>query len=191
MNERQARWNDRHAKGEETHGFRPSKTLERAVRDEPPGVALDVACGSGRHAIYLAEKGFHVVALDYAEAGIEAMMAEARRRGVDDLVEPDAADVESDEFTLDAGRFDVVCDFFFLHRPLLPKLRDAVAPGGLFVAAIHVESPEKAAGHRFLLAPGELRKTVESWGYDILYSSEGATDGNDHATAEIVARRPG
>ncbi|MFO0589488.1 MAG: methyltransferase domain-containing protein [Polyangiaceae bacterium] len=191
MNERQTRWNDRHARGEETHGFSPSPLLDRAIAEEPPGVALDVACGSGRHAIRLAEKGFHVVALDYAQAGLDVMMTEARRRSVDELLEPTLADIESEDFRLDAGRFDVVCDFFFLHRPLLPKLRDSVAPGGLFVAAIHVESPENAAGHGFLLSPGELKKTVASWGFDILYSNEGTTNGHPHATAEIIARRPG
>lgn len=190
MNDRLARWNDRHARGEETHGFRPISLLDKALEGEPPGVALDIACGSGRHAIRLAEKGFHVVAIDFAEAGIQAMMTEARRRSVDELIEPDTRDIESPDFQLDAGRFDVVVDFFFLHRPLFPKVRDSIAPGGLFVAAIQVESPENAAAHRFLLEPGELRTMVTSWGYDILYSNEAALNGHAHPTAEIIARRP-
>lgn len=190
MNERLSKWNERHARGEETHGFRPVALLDRALEGEPPGVALDVACGSGRHAIRLAEKGFHVVAIDFSQAGIDAMMAEARRRSVDELIEPVVADIESPDFTLDVARFDVVTDFFFLHRPLFPKLRDSVVRGGLFVAAVHVESAENAAGHRFLLTPGELGDMVSAWGFDNVYSNEGVLNGSARATAEIIARRP-
>lgn len=192
MNDRRARWNERHAKGEETHGFLPSPPLAEAVRDEPPGVALDVACGSGRHALYLAERGFHVVAVDWSQTGIDALLAEARRRGVDERIEGIVADLEAGEFSVDPGRFDLVCDFYFLSRPLLPALRDAVVPGGLFVAAIHVQSPSDTAPHGFLLEPGELHSTVAGWGFRILRSNDGAaaTNGHAHAASEIVARRP-
>jgi SAM-dependent methyltransferase len=191
MTERRDRWNERHARGEETHDYRPSPPLASAVRDEPPGVALDLACGSGRHALYLAERGFHVVAVDWSQTGIDALMAEARKRGVDENIEPVVADLEAGEFKLDPGRFDLVIDFYFLDRALLPAIRDSVVPGGLFVAAIHVQSPQDAASHSFLLEPGELHRVVSGWGFDILHSNDGAaaTNGHAHATSEIVARR--
>ena len=88
---------------------------------------------------------------------------------------------------------DLVCDFYFLHRPLFEPIRRAVRPGGLLVAGIHVaDAAGRAAPHAFLLAPGELRALVESWGWDVLHGREGSSteSGHHHATAEIVARRP-
>ncbi len=192
MSEHRDRWNERHARGDETHDYRPSAPLPEAVRDEPPGVALDLACGTGRHAIYLAERGFHVVAVDWSQTGIDAMMAEARRRGIEEQIEPFVADLEAGEYKIDPSRFDLVCNFHFLHHGLLPAIRDGVVPGGLFVAAVHVKSAGDTAPHRFMPEPGELHRIVSGWGYQILHSNDGvaATNGHGHATSEIIARRP-
>ena len=73
------------------------------------------------------------------------------------------------------------------------QIRRAVRPGGLFVAAIHVEDAAGSeAPHSFLLAPGELRALVGGWGWEVVHAREGASSetGHRHATAEIVARRP-
>jgi tellurite methyltransferase len=192
MHERQIRWNERYARGEETYDYQPSPPLPEAIQSLAPGLALDVACGAGRHAIYLAERGFRVVAVDWAQAGIDTLLAEARRRGLADRIEPVLADLEAGDLAIEPSRYDVVCDFYFLSRPLFPAVRDGVRPGGLFVAAIHVESAGAGAPHRFLLEPGELRRTVLEWGFEILHERDGASQekGHQHATAEIVARRP-
>jgi len=191
MHERQTRWNERYARGEETYAYRPSSPLPDAVRDVSPGLALDLACGAGRHALYLAERGFRVVAVDWAQQGLDALMAEARRRGVDGRIEPVIADLDAGRFSINQSHFDVVCDFYFLNRSLFPAMRDGVREGGLFVAAIHAESATAEAPHRFLLAEGELRRIVDSWGFEVVCSRESASsgEGHQHATAEIVARR--
>src|SRR5262245_19630142 len=137
MHERQIRWNERYTRGEETYDYHPSPPLPAAVHGLAPGLALDLACGAGRHAIFLAERGFRVVAVDWAQAGIDALRAEARRRGVDDRIEAVVADLEAGQLSIEPSRYDLVCDFYFLSRPLFPKMRDGVRPGGLFVAAIH------------------------------------------------------
>ncbi len=211
MNERRARWNDRYSRGEETHDFAPSSPLPAAV-DEllrsrghglhpatsglpgSPGLGpsiecLDVACGAGRHALYLAERGLHVVAVDWSENALSLLSDEAARRGLSDRVAIKTADIEAGEYIPSPNSFDLVCDFYFLSRPLLPSLLDAVKPGGLFVAAIHVESAESAAPHRFLLAPGELQRAVASRSFDVLHASEAVHREGAAATAEIIARR--
>lgn len=192
MHERQSRWNERYSRGEETYDYRPSPPLPEAVAGLAPGLALDIACGAGRHAIYLAERGFRVVAMDWAQAGIDVLLAEAKRRNVADRIEAAVVDLEAGEVSLGADRYDLVCDFYFLSRRLFPAMRDAVRPGGLFIAAIHVESAGAEAPHRFLLEPGELRRTVLEWGFEILHERDGDSQekGHHHATAEIVARRP-
>jgi tellurite methyltransferase len=191
MQERQVRWNERFSRGEETHAYRPSPPLPEAIEGAPPGLALDIACGAGRHSIYLAERGFRVVAVDWAQRGLDALMAEAERRGLADRIEPVLADLEAGDFRIEPGRYDVVCDFYFLSRALFPAMRDGVREGGLFVAAIHVESASAEAPHRFLLAPGELGRIVSGWGFELVHSSEGPSQegGHQHATAHIAARR--
>jgi SAM-dependent methyltransferase len=192
MNERLQKWDDKFSRGEELHGFAPSDPLPRAIAGVPAGLALDLASGAGRHALFLAEHGWRVRALDGSQAGIERMMEEARRRGLESRIDASVRDLESDDFALEGEAFDLVCDFYFLHRPLFEQIRRAVRPSGLFAAAIHVQAEAGAAPHGFLLRPGELRATVEGWGFQILHAREGASTeaGHHHATAEIVARKP-
>jgi tellurite methyltransferase len=193
VNERLRKWDEKFARGDELHGFAPSAPLPDAVRGRAPGLALDLACGAGRHALFLAGQGWRVLAIDGSRAGIDRMLDEARRRGVEDRIEARTGDLESESFSLEPDAFDLVCDFYFLHRPLFAQIRRAVRPGGLFVAAIHVE--DRAGGeapHSFLLAPGELRALVDGWGWEVVHAREGVSSetGHRHATAGIVARRP-
>ena len=180
-------WNKRFASGGELHGYAPSPPLPRAVEGVAPGLALDLACGAGRHAIFLAERGWRVHALDGAQAGIDRMRAEARRREVADRIEPRLVDLEAPGLSLD-GAYDLVCDFYFLHRPLFEQIRRVVKPGGLFAAAIHVRTATDEKG-RFLLQPDELRSLFADW--EVLHYREGSAAESDHhhGTAELIARR--
>ena len=185
-----SKWDDRFARGEELHGYAPSPPLPGAVAGIAPGLALDLASGAGRHAIWLAERGWRVHAIDGSRTGIELMWNEARRRGVVERIEARLADLEEPHFTLPPDSYDLVCDFYFLRRPLFEQIRRAVRPGGLFVAALHVKGGAEPG--RFVLEPGELRALVETWGWEVLSSRQGESPegGHRHPTAEIVARRP-
>lgn len=191
MNERLVRWNERYRRGEETFGFAPSSPLPAAVAGRAPGLALDLACGAGRHAIYLAERGWQVVAVDGAEAGVELMRREAARRGVADRITAHVADLMARPrgFSLAADGYDLVCDFYFLDRTLFDDIRAAVRPGGLFVAAIHLADPGDPPDR--LLAPGELARIVAPWGWQVDLA-EGASreHGHGRGTVHLVARRP-
>ena len=193
MNERLQRWDEKFARGEELQALEPSAPLPTAIEGVAPGLALDLASGAGRHTLFLAERGWRVHAIDGSRVGVERMMSEAARRDVAGRIDARIADLESAGIALDRDAYDLVCDFYFLHRPLFEQIRAAVRPGGLFVAAIHVEEASRGtAPHRFLLAPGELSKLVASWGWDVVHAREGASSERDHrhATAEVVARRP-
>jgi len=189
MSDRIGEWNERFARGEELHGGIPSPPLPAAVEGVPPGLALDLACGAGRHAIFLAERGWRVLALDGSQAAIERMLAQARERGVAGRIAARVADLEAQGLALTVAAYDLVCDFYFLHRPLFEQIRGAVRPGGLFAAALHVRSSPEEKG-RFLLKPGELAAAFAGW--TILHHREGASaeGGHKHATAELIARRP-
>jgi SAM-dependent methyltransferase len=190
MSDQIRKWDERFARGEELHDDQPSPPLPAAVAGIAPGLALDLASGAGRHALWLAERGWRVHAVDGSRVGSERMMKEARRRAVADRIEARIADLEDPAFTIDTDRYDLVCDFYFLHRPLFEQIRVAVRRGGLFVAAIHTKGGT-SEGH-YVLHPGELRRIVESWGWSVVSFREGdsAESGHRHPTAELVARRP-
>src|SRR4051794_41834322 len=90
------------------------------------------------------------------------------------------ADLERREFTIEANAYDLICDFHYLQRDLFPDIREGVRPGGVAVAAIHLEGS-------FALRPGELREEFAGW--KILYYSEGAEPGRSRRSARIIARR--
>jgi SAM-dependent methyltransferase len=154
----------------------PDPLLVQAADLLPPGRALDIACGAGRHALHLARLGWSVTAVDASPVAIAALRARGRGLAIDARV----GDLEGG-FPLDTGTYDLVCDFFYLQRNLFPALRDATRPGGAFAGAIHLAGP---GSHRFVLEPGELRDLFAGW--KILYYSEG---GEGRPTARIVARK--
>jgi rhodanese-related sulfurtransferase len=125
------------------------------------GAALDVACGRGRHALLLASDGFRVRAIDADPARIDALriVADRLHLAVDAAVE----DLERGAPALGERAFDVVLVFNYLHRPLLPAIVAAVAPGGLLL--YETFTIEQAARGRptspaHLLEDGELARLV-------------------------------
>ncbi|HUQ71942.1 MAG TPA: class I SAM-dependent methyltransferase [Planctomycetaceae bacterium] len=124
----------------------------------PPGRALDVACGLGHHAIWLAERGWQVTAVDVSPVGL------AKARELADqwnaAVEWRAADL--DEFCPDVAAFDLIAVFRFLDRRQLPqRLTNALKPQGrlvycTFCAMQAVATDGHVRNPAFVLQPGEL-----------------------------------
>jgi SAM-dependent methyltransferase len=185
-----ADWNERYSRGE--HIIKePMPLLVRVAETLKPGRALDLACGAGRHAIFLAERGWNVTAVDASQSGIELAKETASERGVE--VDWQVADLERAEFEIEAEGYDLIGDFYYLQRSLFPLIRMGVRPGGIVVAAIHMvdEAPDvKPMNPAFLLKPGDLRAEFETW--EILHDYEGTPteEGHRRRSAEIVARKP-
>jgi SAM-dependent methyltransferase len=197
MNDQLAKWEERYGRGDGVHDFKPSPPLPLAASFAEPGLALDLAAGAGRHALFLAEHSWRVIAVEGTRAGIDLMLAEAQRRGVEGSIDARHADLESRPrgFEIEPNTYDLICDLYFLDRSLFDEIRAGVRPRGLFAAAIHIDDPvaSEASNRSFVLRPGELRSLVDGWGWQILHSFEGAPreGGHQRATAEVVARRPG
>jgi 2-polyprenyl-3-methyl-5-hydroxy-6-metoxy-1,4-benzoquinol methylase len=96
---------------------------------------LDLACGSGRHAIAAAERGATVVAVDRDSARLAEARTEAARRRL--AIEWIQADLEGT--WPDFGQFDAVLLFNYLDRARMPKVTDAVRPGGLLIFETFLE----------------------------------------------------
>ena len=150
------------------------------------GTALDVACGSGRHARWLAERGLVTTAMDRDTAAIARLRDEADRRHLP--LRADALDLERGQVTLGTGAFDVVVVVHYLHRPLFPALRDALRPGGLLIYETFTRAQAargKPTNPAFLLEPGELRALVAP--LEVIVEREGDVEGT--MLASVIARR--
>ena len=150
------------------------------------GDALDVACGRGRHALWLARRGYATLALDRDLTAVQAVRDHAAHAGV--RVRAEVADLESGSPVIPAAAFDVVVVVHYLHRPLLPALREALRPGGVLVYETFTRAQAqrgRPTNPAFLLAPGELRELVQP--LEILVEREGDFEGK--MLASVIARR--
>ena len=162
--------------------FTPAPLLIEAADLLSPGRALDLACGPGRNALYLASLGWSVVAVDASPAAIRILRERAAASGVN--VDAHYADLESGSFRIELGAYDLISDFFYLQRSLFPQIKEGVRPGGVVVAEIHLRDDQP---HRFVLEPGEL--WAEFHGWKIHSYSESRQAGHDRPSARIIARR--
>jgi SAM-dependent methyltransferase len=157
----------------------PAALLVQVADLLPPGRALDLACGPGRNALYLAGLGWQVTAVDRSAVAIAYLKQQ------NPAIDARLADLEHGGFSITPSGYDLVCDFHYLQRDLFPAIRDGVREGGVFTGAFHLYEP----GHNseFSLQPGELRAEFAGW--KILYYSESPEPGRSRRTARIIARR--
>jgi len=183
-------WNARYRSGEragEDLEAAPTLLLVETALRLKPGRALDLACGTGRNALWLAEHGWSVTAVDAAEAAIEILRSRASARGV--TVDARVANLEKGEFDIGSSSWDLIAICYYLQRNLLEPARQGVVPGGLLLVIVHITDPgEEPTAHR--LRPGELKNYFDGW--EILHHYEGMPNDAAHqrSVAEVVARRP-
>ena len=131
----------------------PSPWIVRFAPLIAPGArVLDLACGHGRHARFLAARGHRVVAVDRDGAALATLA------GVPG-VETRGLDLEAGAWPLPGERFDAIVVVNYLHRPLFGHLRDALAADGVLLYetfALGNEAYGRPANPDFLLRPGEL-----------------------------------
>jgi SAM-dependent methyltransferase len=140
----------------------------------PPGEVLDLACGSGRHARYLAALGHPVTALDRdgsalalaAGPGITTMEYDLEQEGA--------------RWPFAPGRFAGIVVTNYLHRPLMAPLCASLAPGGVLIYetfALGNEAFGKPSNPAFLLGRGELLAHARDAGLHVLAFEEGVASG--------------
>jgi tellurite methyltransferase len=183
-------WNERYRTGDrakEDLEQSPNPLLAEIAAKLLPGKALDLACGTGRNAVWLAEHGWRVTAVDGAEAAIGLLQQRAAQRGV--TVETQVADLEKGEFRIDPDAWDLILMCFYLQTSLFEPAKRGVKPSGIVLAIVHIAAPgEEPTEHR--VRPAELKTYFED--FEILHYREGAPNDPAHKrlSAEIVARRP-
>ena len=150
------------------------------------GDALDVACGGGRHAVWLAERGLRTCAVDRDEEAVRELAHEAERRALP--LRAEVLDLEAGPVHFSPPAYDLIVVVHYLHRSLFPTLIGSLRPGGVLVYDTFTRA-QAARGHprnpAFLLEPGELVALVRP--LEILASREGDYDGR--MVASVIARR--
>lgn len=188
------RWNDRYAQPDRQ--WMPETPAEWLVAHAEllsgGGRALDVACGDGRNALYLAQLGYTVDAVDVSDVAIGALRAETEARGLTTAIAPRVVDLECEP--LPPGPYDVIVMTNFLQRDLFEPLQDALAPGGLLVfetlARAHVDDLGHSFNPAYLVERGELPRAFGR--LEIVDHHEGVSQrsGGPRGVAGIVARKP-
>lgn len=155
-------WDERYAAGQahdHVHGD-PNPELVALVEDTAPGRALDLGTGRGRHAIWLAQQGWRVVAVDFSPVGIEEARRQAAGAGVD--VEWVVGDART--WVPAEGGFDlVVIAYLHLEAEALQRAASWLRPGGRLLVLGHAVR-NLTDGHggprdpRYLHTPESLRE---------------------------------
>ncbi|MBI4526450.1 MAG: methyltransferase domain-containing protein [Deltaproteobacteria bacterium] len=168
----QKKWDERYAQG---HGIdRPAAFLEHIFLEFSwcikPGRALDVATGRGRNALFLAQRGFAVEALDVSVTALKEAAKRADELGLNIVFRQ--ADLDHVELPHDA--YDLIVNFNFLQRSLIPKIKNAARPGGYVIFETYLID-QRLVGHprnpSYLLGHNELLELFRD--FRILYYREG------------------
>lgn len=136
--DKRERWNRRYAGGDSHATPVPSPFLVAEIAGLHPGRALDVACGAGRHAVWLAQQGWRVTAVDFSAEALALARDLAARRGVSiDWIEADVVG-----WRPPSGAFDLVCVLYLQlpaaeRRMALAHAADALRAGGTLVVLGH------------------------------------------------------
>ena len=136
----QPSWDERYGGEGRTWSGRPNAVLVAEAADLAPGRAVDLGCGEGGDAIWLAEQGWQVTAIDFSEAGLRKAADHAAERGVADRIEFRQADLRT--WAPEGEQWDLVssCFLHLLDDGMLratAQMAEAVAPGGTLIVAGH------------------------------------------------------
>jgi SAM-dependent methyltransferase len=146
----------------------PAKPVILAASTLKPGRALDLACGSGRHARWLISRGWAVTAIDRNAGAVRELKEQYP------AIDARAADLEKSEFSIELESWDLIVCWLYLQRELYPEIRDGLRPGGIAALCALLVG-------RYAVQRGELRSYFPDW--TVLYESEA------ERTSELVVRR--
>ena len=195
-------WNERYGAEDFVWTTAPNQFLVREVGPLPAGRALDVACGEGRNAVWLAQQGWKSVGVDFSSTGLTKAkrLAESLGIGVEWLV----ADIRA--WQPEPLAFDLVV-LAYVHlppeerTPMHRSMAAAVAPGGIFfLVAHHLANLNGGYGGpqdpKLLVTPDAIIDDLDGLGLEVVratreHRSVHSNDGDKTATdALVVLRRP-
>jgi len=172
------KWNAKHA-AKSWPGI-PAALVRRFHNLAPRGRALDLAAGSGRHALFLARQGYRVDALDISDGGLRRF---ARRH-------PNirAACVDLEHFSIPPRRYDLIVNIRYLSRRLMPYIVAGLRPGGVVIFETFLRPrpllPEDRHREAYFLRENELLNLLAP--LRVLYYRESGSQPPDHPFPRVA-----
>ncbi len=199
----QSNWDAKYRLAAEAQPSEPASIVCELLPLLPTGPALDIACGAGRHALFLAARSQHVTAVDFSSVALDTLEARARstqrpvRRsntiqaaGRDLHGGLDLIQANLEEIQLPVRRFDLIICIQYLQRSLFPQMVRALRPDGVLLmetfTRAQLEFPDGPRNTAHLLETGELREAFPNL-YVLFYRELRAGQG----IASLVAKKPG
>jgi len=147
------------------------------------GLALDIACGIGRHSTFLAQEEFEVDALDISSKALE---------NIQNIANIYPREVDFDKFKIIKNTYDLVICTYFLNRDILDDIQKSLASGGILIYETfieHQESSIKFKNSDFMLQEDELKNSFDD--LEIIFYEEwwDEKDGDKTLKASLVARK--
>jgi SAM-dependent methyltransferase len=186
----QKRWDERFGEKEFAFGKEANPFLKRHIGFLARGKALDIATGEGRNAIFLAQHGFDVDAVDISKMGLKKAQKLAKQIGV--RIHTLRADL--DTYKIKEGRYDLIANFYFLKRSLIPKIKKGLKRGGKVIFETYIlehrnlatSGPKEA---KYFLKSNELLRLFN--GFRVLHYREGVfrEGGRRKAIASLIAEK--
>lgn len=186
----QKRWNERFKRKEFALGKEPNPFLKKYIHLLPKGKALDIASGEGRNAVFLAQQGFEVDAMDISGKGLKKAQKLAREQGV----KIKTFLVDLDQYQIEKERYDLIANFYYLKRRLIPRIKKGIKKGGRVVFETYLlehrtfgtGGPKQA---KYFLKPNELLRLFKN--FRILFYREGIfkEGGRKKAVATLIAEK--
>ena len=151
------KWDKRYSGEHYVYGVEPVSFLRENIKRFKKGRALVLAAGEGRNAVYLAEQGFDVLAVDISAEGLAKCRKLAEQKGVQ--VSTQVADLKT--YGMGHYEYDLITDFYYYDADLFPRVMAALKLGGFFILqTFSIDQPATSRfGPRnpaFLIKPNEL-----------------------------------
>ncbi len=154
------KWDTKYQQKPELLSTRPPSSMLVKYCDRAPGKkALDLACGSGRHTLFLAKQGFHVDAVDISSVALSHLRMKTQEYDIT-LTQSDL-----DTFTPHKEAYDLIVMTNYLDRALIRRTSETLKKNALFIVETYMQHPEnekKETNPDFLLAPEELKSLFDT-----------------------------
>jgi tellurite methyltransferase len=171
----QSEWDARHKLPAAAVALEPAGIVRELLPLLPTGPALDIACGTGRHTLFLASRGQNVTAVDYSNVALDILQARAQgisapaqrcedweAAGTSKRVGIELVQADLEQTQLPEQRYDLILCVNYLQRSLFPQMARALRPGGILLfetfTRAQMELPGGPRNPAFLLEAGELRQ---------------------------------
>jgi SAM-dependent methyltransferase len=186
----QKKWDERFKGKQFAFGKEPNPFLKKHIRFLPIGKALDIAAGEGRNAVFLAQHGFDVDAVDISGVGLKKAQKLAREIGV----KINTAFADLNTYQIEKEKYDLIANFYFLRRSLIPKIKNGLKKGGRVIFETYIleqrnigtEGPKDP---KYFLKPNELLRLFKN--FRLLFYREGIfkEGGRRKAVASLIAQK--